>query len=169
MAKVHARKQDELAALEGQLKRALADYQNLERHVLKEKETIGKFATQLFLTELLPIVDNITKAVETAPEHEQKSAWFTAVAMSMKQLQDLLQREGVVVLNPVNEVYNPNEQEVVDVIEGNTDNVIVAVLEKGYKLHDKVLKPAKVRVARKVSAQAPDSQENAGEHVKGDV
>jgi molecular chaperone GrpE len=133
-----------------QLARALADYQNLQRRVDEEKSVIGKFAAQYLLLQLLPIAENLSQATEHAPEEEKKSSWFTAVSISVNQLKELLKKEGSEEINPQNGQFDPNEHEAVDVIEGQEDNKVVRVMQKGYMLHGKVIQAARVQVSKKV-------------------
>lgn len=143
--------EDKLAALTAQLKRALADYQNLQRRVQEERIMIGQFATQSLLLELLPIVDNLDQTVETAPNDEKNSVWFKAVEISVKQLKDILKNEGVEDLAPDGKQFDPNEHEAVDTVAGEEDDKVAQVLQKGYKLHGKVIRAAKVRVSKRSS------------------
>lgn len=146
---------DELVALQQKneelelaAKRALADYQNLQRRYVEEKQALSKFATQNLLMELLPLVDHLDQAVITAPEEEKQSGWFTAVAMIAKQLKDLLAREGLEEINPHGEQFDPNQHEVVDVIAGEEPDKIMQVYQKGYALNGKVIRVAKVQVSK---------------------
>lgn len=135
--------------LKAQLQRALADYQNLQRRVEDERIAISKFATQYLILELLPIVDNLEQAVGTAPEEEKKSVWFQAVQMSVGQLKDLLKKEGIEEIAPTDLQFDPHEHEAIDSVPGQEDNKVVDVLQKGYKLHGKVIRAAKVRVSKR--------------------
>lgn len=143
------KQEDSTQELKGQLQRALADYQNLQRRVAEERIVLGKFATQYLLLELLPIVDQLEQAVETAPEEEKKSVWFRAVAISVKQLKDIVKKEGIEDIAASNIDFDPNEHEAIDTAEGKEDNKVIAVIQKGYRLHDKVIVAAKVRVSKK--------------------
>ena len=69
--------------------------------------------------------------------------------MSVTQLKDVLQKEGIEEINPVNELFNPEEHEVVDVQEGEEENKIITVVQKGYALHGKVIRPARVKVIKR--------------------
>ncbi len=135
--------------LHDQLKRALADYQNLQRRVTEEKEAIGKFATQILLLELLPVIGNLEQVVASAPDDEKKSSWFAGLVIVLTQLHEVLKKQGVEEINPANEQFNPEQQEAVDVVEGEEEGKVVQVLQKGYTLHGRVIQVAKVKVAKK--------------------
>lgn len=144
-----ANQDDKIEELTAQVKRALADYQNLQRRVQEERQAIGQFATQQVLFALLPIVDQLEQVVETAPKEEQQSAWFQATAMSVKQLQELLKKEGVESITPEGAPFDPNEHEAIDTTEGEEDDKVAQVFQKGYKLHGKIIRAAKVRVSKR--------------------
>lgn len=139
---------NKIAVLELAAKRAMADYQNLQRRVAEDRQSMIKFATEEILMQLLPVVTHLETAVLTAPSEDKKSGWFAAVTISVGQLKDVLKKEGLEEINPEDKQFDGNEHEAVDVIEGK-DNRIIKVYEKGYKLHGKVVKAARVQVGKK--------------------
>lgn len=132
-----------------QAQRAMADYQNLQRRVAEERTSIGQFATQMLVSDLVPALDHLDLAINTAPEDEHKSSWFQAATMSVKQIKDVLAKAGVTEINPENEVFDPNHHEAVDVVDGDEDDKITKVHAKGYAMHGKVIRPARVQVSKK--------------------
>ncbi|EKD91325.1 MAG: GrpE protein, partial [uncultured bacterium] len=87
-------KQD-FANLENQLKRAVADYHNLERRVSEGRSQLTSFAANNLIVNILPVMDHLEKAVEGVSEEERNSGWFKGVEMSVKQLQQVLKDEGL--------------------------------------------------------------------------
>lgn len=134
-----------------QLQRALADYQNLQRRVEEERHALSRFANQVLLLELLPIFEHLQQIVAFAPEAEKQSSWFAPLAMTVSQLQDVFKHEGVEEINPIGEMFNPNEHEAVDTVAGDEDNKVVTVLSRGYILRDKVIKEARVTVSKRLT------------------
>ena len=113
--------------LENQLKRALADYQNLQKRVEKEKAGIIKFANEVLLLKILGIVDGLE--------------------MVLEQFQKLLESEGFDAVEvKEGDKFDPQVHEAVGT-EGEGEE-IVEVMSKAYKLHDKIIRPARVRVGR---------------------
>lgn len=127
--------------LESMLKRTLADYQNLERRIEEERKQLSKLSALLLIEKLLPIADNL----ESAQNHIQDQG----LAIVIKQFKDILTSEGVEEIQAEGQSFDPNFHEAVEIQQGREDNKIVKVLTKGYKIEDKVIRPAKVVVERK--------------------
>jgi molecular chaperone GrpE len=138
---------DLAAQMEVQLKRAVADYQNLEKRVAEGRSEFADWATAEFIKRILPVMHNFDQVVKGAGEEERKSGWFKGVEMSVKQLQDALRSEGLDEIEADGQ-FEPSLHEAVDTGKGDHDKIL-NVVEKGYRLNGKVLKPAKVVVGRK--------------------
>ncbi len=139
-------KQEEL---EGQLKRALADYQNLERRVSEERQLLSQLSSALVIEKFLPVLDNL----ESAQSHLNDQG----LAIVIKQFNDVLQSEGVEQIMAEGQQFDPNLHEAAEVTEEGEDGKIVKVLAKGYKINSRIIRPAKVIVSQKPeSAQKSD-------------
>jgi molecular chaperone GrpE len=134
-------KQEEL---EGQLKRALADYQNLERRVAQERQLLSQLSSALVIEKFLPVIDNL----ESAQSHLNDQG----LAMVIKQFNDVLQSEGVEQIQAEGQQFDPNLHEAAEVTEEGENGKVVKVLAKGYKIRDRVIRPAKVIVSRKAES-----------------
>ena len=134
-------------SLESQLKRAVADYANLEKRVSEGRMELAAWATSEFVTKMLPVLDNLEMAVKGASEEDRKSGWFKGVEMSVKQMQQLLQNEGLEQIQTDGQ-FDPALHEAVDTKEGKEGEVL-EILRKGYNLNGKVVRPAQVVVGRK--------------------
>lgn len=140
---------EEQANMENQLKRAVADYHNLEKRVAEGRQELANWATSELVVKILPVMDNLEKAVEGASEEDRKSGWFKGVEMSVKQLREMLKNEGLEQIDiEADGPFDPVLHEAVDTREGE-DGTILEVVEKGYNLNGKVVRPAKVVVGRK--------------------
>lgn len=129
-------------------KRAQADYQNLKKVSQEEKQEMVKMANAKLLEELIPIFDNFRLAVTQVPEDLVDNAWTQGVGYIYKQLLEALQEEGMEVIDPKGEEFNPYEHEAVEREEGGEEeNKITEVIQVGYKLNDKVIRTARVKVA----------------------
>ena len=122
-----------------QLKRALADYQNLAKRVEAERLEFVKYVLEQFLGKLLPAVDGL----EAASAHLKDQGLDLAVS----QLKTILTDEGVKEMSLLNQVFDPKTAECVEIVPGKKDQV-VSVTQKGYLLNDKVLRPARVKVGK---------------------
>lgn len=128
-------------------KRAQADYQNLKKVSQEEKQEMVKMANAKLLEELIPIFDNFRLAVTQVPEDLADNAWTQGVGYIYKQLLEALQEEGMEVIDPKGEEFNPYEHEAVEREEGGEEeNKITEVIQVGYKLNDKVIRTARVKV-----------------------
>lgn len=121
--------------------RALADYQNFENRIREEKEAIKKTANQELILKLLPFLDNLDKAEVFIKDPGLK--------IIKDNFYKTLKSEGLEEIDLIGREFDPYVSEVVDVIEGKQDNIIVEVLRKGYKYHGKVIRIAHVKVSKK--------------------
>lgn len=122
--------------LNNRLKRTLADYANLERRVQEDREKIIKLANEKLLLELLPILDNLTRAVKNSSDQ--------GLQIILKQFQEVLKSNGVKEITAGGQPFDPNFHEAVEVT--GESGQVVEVLESGYQLGEKVIRPAKVKV-----------------------
>lgn len=139
--------------LENQLKRALADYQNLERRVEEERRLLSTLSSAILIEKFLPVLDNL--------ENAQAHLADQGLEIVIKQFKDILTAEGVSEIQADGQQFDPKLHEATEVQEGENDNMIVKVGRKGYKLNDRVIRPAQVIVARKqVNHQAEEKAES---------
>ena len=127
----------ELENIKNQLHRALADYQNLEKRVAQEKEELIKSSNRGLILRLLPALDALLLA--------QKHSEDEGLMLSIKQIFDTLQKEGLEKIETEREAFNPEYMEAVQVAEGE-EGKIIEELRSGYIFNDKVLRPAQVTV-----------------------
>ncbi len=135
--------------LDNQLKRAVADYQNLEKRISEGRSELSSFVAGELTRKLLEVLDHLEQATAGAPEDEKQSGWYKGVEMAVKQFKEVLKLEGLEEIGDVGE-FNPTMHEAVDIREGD-DNMILEVTRKGYTLNGKVLRPAQVVVGRKAN------------------
>ncbi|MCL4354971.1 nucleotide exchange factor GrpE [Patescibacteria group bacterium] len=125
--------------LENQLKRTLADYQNLEKRIAEDKAEWIKMSNRQLLLRLLPSLDALTLA--------EKHTKDEGVSLSIKTMMNALKAEGVEKIEAVGKDFDPNSMECVQAVEGEEGKVIDE-LKPGYTLHGKVLRPALVTVGK---------------------
>jgi len=137
---------DDLRKLNDRYLRTLADFENYRKRAEREKEEFRKYALTNLLRDLLPVLDNFDRALDHAEEGDE---FHKGVLLIYKQLYDVLRKAG---LKPIEETgvrFNPNLHE--GVIREENPSVpsqtVTAVLQKGYFLHDRLLRPAMVKVA----------------------
>jgi molecular chaperone GrpE len=132
--------------LKDRVLRTLADYENYRKRADREKQDYFKYALADSIRDLLPILDNFDRALDHAEEGDD---FHKGVLLIYKQLFDVLKRHGVKPIDESGVHFDPNIHEAV-VREENAEvpsHTVVAVLQKGYSLHDRLLRPAMVKVA----------------------
>ncbi|WP_245850667.1 nucleotide exchange factor GrpE [Paenibacillus herberti] len=129
--------------------RAQADFDNFRRRTQKEKEELGQYASSKLLTQLLPIVDNFERAMAAASGTGDSESLAKGVDMIFRQLQGVLEQEGLKAMDTVGQSFNPEFHQAVMSVESDEheEGTVVEELQKGYTLKDKVLRPAMVKVS----------------------
>jgi molecular chaperone GrpE len=137
------RERDEYLAL---AQRAQADFENYRKRAAKEAAAAGDRAKGGLVRELLPVVDNLERALESAEESEQHLA--EGVRLVHAELVAVLQRNGIEPFDPTGEPFDPEVHEALSTqpADGADAGMVVGVMEKGYKLNGTVLRPARVVV-----------------------
>ena len=129
--------------------RAAAEMDNLRRRLERDVSKAHRYGIEKFVENVLPVIDSLEKAEELAKEQEDK-AMHEGLELTMKLFLDMLKKSDVEQLNPVGETFNPEMHEAMSMQEdGKTpSNSVIAVFQKGYKLNDRVVRPARVIVAK---------------------
>jgi molecular chaperone GrpE len=126
--------------------RTLADFENYRKRADREKSDFFKYALAATIKDLLPVLDNFDRALEHAEEGDE---FHKGVLLIYKQLFDVLRRHGVKPIDEAGAHFDPNIHEAVVTEEDPSlpAHTVVAILQKGYYLHDRLLRPALVKVA----------------------
>lgn len=148
-----------------QLLRSRADYANYKRRVEQEKQELIRYGNANLIAQLLPVLDDFERAFLTVPSGLDKLTWVDGIALVHRKLQLILEKEGLKPIQANGQKFNPMEHEAIAYEERSDleDGVIVAEIQKGYKLGDRVLRPTLVRVARHVAAPAAEEKAPADE------
>lgn len=128
--------------------RLRADYDNLARRSRLDREAAEKYRAQSLLTDLLPVIDNLDRALLTETNVEEPSPLYKGVEMVYRQLLDATAREGLELIECVGQPFDPNVHQAV-MQESDSEQqqgVVLKELQKGYKLKDRVLRPSMVSV-----------------------
>ena len=137
---------EDLRKLNDRYLRTVADFENYRKRSDREKDDFRKYAMANLLRDLLPVLDNFDRSLDHAAEGDD---FHKGVLLIYKQLYDFLQRAGLKPIDDVNVRFNPNIHEAV-IREENPEvpsQTVTAILQKGYFLHDRLLRPALVKVA----------------------
>jgi molecular chaperone GrpE len=135
--------------------RAEADFQNYKRRTEQEREELRRFGNVSIIINLLPVLDDFERAFKSLDSRLAGLSWFDGILLIYRKLRQLLENAGVSPIETEGQAFDPRFHEAVAHIEGEEGKVISEV-QRGYKLHDRVLRPAMV-VVGKGKAQEPGS------------
>lgn len=142
--------QAERDQLADQLLRLQAEIANMKRIHTREKQDAAKYRSQNLATSLLDIVDNLERALATEVNSEDGQALKKGVEMVYSQFVAAFEKEQITVIDPLNKLFDPNFHQAVSVTpasDGQASDTVVNVLQKGYQLSDRILRPAMVIVS----------------------
>lgn len=131
--------------------RARADVDNMRRRSEQEVEKARKFALEKFASELLPVIDNLERAVEMADkEDETIKPMLEGVELTLKTMMDTIDKFGLKAINPQGQPFNPELHQAMTIQESaeHEPNTVMMVMQKGYELNGRVVRPAMVMVSK---------------------
>jgi molecular chaperone GrpE len=141
---------------------ALAELENLRKRMMREKEETHKYATTRLLTEVLGIVDNLERSLANIPEEKREEGimktLFEGIVLVHKDVEQMLGRQGVVKVKSLGQPFDPNYHQAVSEVEAKDvpSGHIAQVLQEGYHVHERLLRPAMVSIAQ----SSPKSENN---------
>lgn len=145
---------EELAAAKDQTLRALAELENYRRRAQKEREDAGKYAVSSFARDLLAVSDNLRRAIEAFPEDSKQDIrvanLIEGIEATEKELLRSFDKHGIQKIEPLDEPFDPNFHEVMfeAAVSGKPSGTVIQVIEAGYVLNDRLLRPARVGVSK---------------------
>jgi molecular chaperone GrpE len=139
---------DEAQANFARYQRLAADFDNYKRRTRQELADRTQYANEELLRKLLPILDNLRRALDHAPEGIDRN-WFDGLRMVVRQFEDTLQAQGVSPIPAVGEKFDPSQHEAIarEETDEHEEGTIVQEMQPGYRLHERVLRPTLVKVA----------------------
>ncbi len=145
--------------------RQVAELENFKKRTLRERDEAIRFANEYVIKDLLPVIDNLERAIIHAKGGEGGKPLVEGVEMVLKGFLDVLTRHGVVQVNAVGQSFDPVKHEAMAQMESDKHlpNTVMEEHHKGYLLHDRLLRPALVSIAK-----TPDTKEkkNGGDEVE---
>ncbi len=145
----------EIASLKDQLLRTVAEMENLRRRFARELEEKLKYANSNLARDLLTVADNLTRALqsltaEARSENEQVEKFASGIEAVKRELLSAFERNNIRKIEPMGEKFNPNYHEAIFQVEntGQPPGTVVQVVQPGYVLHERLLRPAMVVVAQ---------------------
>ena len=141
--------QQERDALQDRLLRTAAEFDNFRKRIERERRDLSEFAAADVLLEVLPILDNFERALQ-APAPPEADSFRTGIEMIHRQMLDLLRKRGAKPIDALGADFDPNFHQAVihEPSPGHRDGEVIAELQRGYMLGDRLLRPAMVKVAK---------------------
>lgn len=156
----------ELEGMKEQLLRSAADFENAKKRLIREREDFTKFSQENLIRDLLPILDNLERALSHSGELQKNPAakgFLSGVQMVAKQFSEILKNQGVKRITAVGEMFNPHHHEAIGHVEedGKPDEIVVEI-EPGYFFHDRLLRASKVKVRapRSLNPKSEDEKQD---------
>jgi molecular chaperone GrpE len=155
----------ELDETKDQLLRALAETENVRRRAAREREDASRYGIAEFAREVLTVSDNLERALQSLPPeacdgNEQLKSLRDGVEMTLRALGGVLERRGIQRIDPAGEPFDHNFHEAMFEIEdpSQAPGTVVQVVEPGYRIHDRLLRPARVGVAKGAPPAGVDTE-----------
>ncbi|MEM7168649.1 MAG: nucleotide exchange factor GrpE [Pseudomonadota bacterium] len=160
-----ARLEEEVASLKDQLLRAVAETENVRSRARREREDGIKYAGVPLIKDLLSVADNLERAMSSVPLEslegdEALKNLVTGVEMTARELQTVFERHKIEVIDPVGHSFDPHSHEALFEVPdpSQAPGKVVQVVQVGYRLHDRLLRPARVGISKAVDAGTAPSQ-----------
>jgi molecular chaperone GrpE len=128
--------------------RTQADLVNFKRRTEQERAEVNNFANSTLILNLLPVLDDLERALEHVNEDIEGSPWVDGIKLIYKKLKTTLEAQGLAEIEADGADFDPNFHDAVMCVEGEDDKVI-EVIQKGYKFRDRMIRPAKVKVGKR--------------------
>jgi molecular chaperone GrpE len=152
-----------------QWKRAAANLQNYRKRVEREREELVQLAHAPLMTHLLPVLDDFERAFATLPQSLRPLTWVDGIGLIERKLQMVLVQHGLQEIEAQGKTLDPTRHQSIMEEESDAcpDGQVIEVLQKGYVLHDRVLRPAMVKIARNKAPEGETATERQGSESPG--
>jgi molecular chaperone GrpE len=153
--------EDQLRQAEERVLRTAADAENFKRRLQREKEEQIRYANETFMRQLLPVIDNLERALQHSATAPNQESLLEGVNMTLKGFIETLARFGCTVLETIGKTFDPNFHEAVSQEESSKvePNTVLKELQKGYMLRERLLRPAMVIVSKPTSEAERDTRD----------
>jgi len=131
-------------------RRVAAEFQNFKRRAEKDKADYAQYANQRLLKRMLDVLDSLDAGIKAISEHDKHKPWVEGMRAVERQLLQIFEQEGVTPIELADKAFDPNFHEAMfyEPSPGAQDGQILQELQRGYMLHDRVLRPSRVKVAK---------------------
>ena len=153
---------EQIASEKDRVLRLSAEFENYKKRKQRELDDFKKFANETIFRQLLTVVDNLERAISSTKENSDKEGLLKGVELTHKEIIRLFETFNVKTVEAENQIFDPNFHQAVTQEETDKvpDNTVTQVLQKGYLLHDRLIRPAMVIVSKNKKKDATDKKEN---------
>ncbi len=154
--------EEQLALEKDKTLRLSAEFENFKKRKQREIDDFKRFANETVFKRLLTVVDNLERAIASAEESSDETSLLEGVKLTYKEILKLFETFNVIPVEAENQLFDPNFHQAVTQEENNEvpANTVTAVLQKGYLLHDRLIRPAMVVVSKRVEKETEKNEEN---------
>lgn len=157
-------KTDEIEAVNDKYLRLAAEFENYKRRVQRDQSDTIRFANEKLLRDMLPTLDNLERAIQSGRNQDNVDGILEGIDLTYKHFLETLQKIGVTQVSSVGEIFDPAKHQAVGQVDSSSvpENAIIEEYQKGYFLHDRILRPAMVTVAKAIPATGEATQPQEG-------
>lgn len=157
--------QAEAAEYLDRLQRTQAEFSNYKKRIERERREFEGLANAALISKLLPVLDDLTRALETLPEEIKETNWAQGVTLVERNLRTTLEQEGLSEIEAMGQSFDPQLHHAVarEETAKHEEDTVVGEIQKGYRLHDRVLRPSMVVVAASPSHQNDEKHDRSKE------
>ncbi|OLC53204.1 MAG: nucleotide exchange factor GrpE [Chloroflexi bacterium 13_1_40CM_4_68_4] len=143
------------------LQRLAAEFSNYRKRADAEKNDVVRYANADLIRRLLTVLDSFDRALEQMPPELQRFSWVEGIWLVERQLRAILEQEGLVPISAVGRLFDPFEMEAVmyDETSDVPEGTVISEMQKGYKLNDRAIRPALVKLAKAPQAHVKEAKE----------
>ncbi len=151
LKKLLLQERDKAAEYLDNWRRAAADFSNYKKRIEKDNAEFTKYANTLLITRLLPVLDDFERAFQTVPDNLRALTWVDGIFLIARKMTAILEAEGLKPIEALHQPFDPRFHEAVihEETETHEDGIVIAELQRGYKLNERVIRPTLVKVAKK--------------------
>jgi len=162
-------KTEEVKTLNDKYFRVAAEFENYKRRAQRDQSDAIRFANENFFKDLLPTIDNLERALKCGSEQTDGEGLLEGVELTYKQLLETLTKSGIRQISSLGELFDPAMHQAVAQVESESakPNTVVEEFQKGYFLHERILRPAMVTVAKDKPTEGASSSNDRGSHEEG--
>ena len=153
---------EQLASEKDRVLRLAAEFENYKKRKQRESDEFKKFANETIFRQLLTIVDNLERAIFSTKENSDETGLLEGVKLTYKEILKLFETFNVKPVEAENQMFDPNFHQAITQVKTDEfpENSVTAVLQKGYLLHDRLIRPAMVIVSKRVEEETKETKEN---------